>query len=70
MKETNCNLFDPASYILIPIELICNDGIGGLVIFRGVDEEDDDDDDIIESDDYDREYVNEDEEDDEDDDYY
>lgn len=58
--------FDPASYILIPKEINCNDGIGGLVIFRGVDEEDDDDDDIIESDDYDREYVNE----EEDDDYY
>ena len=56
--------FDPASYILIPKEINCNDGIGGLVIFRGIDEEDDDDDDIIESDDYDREYVNE------DDDYY
>lgn len=56
--------FDPASYILIPKEINCNDGIGGLVIFRGIDEEDYDDDDMIESDDYDREYVNE------DDDYY
>ena len=45
--------FDPASYILIPKEINCNDGIGGLVIFRGIDEEDYDDDDIIESDDYD-----------------
>lgn len=52
--------FDPASYILIPKEINCNNGIGGLVIFRGVDEEDDDDDDIIKFDDYDREYVNED----------